>query len=545
VPRSGHVTRRSGDRVLAAKTRHSDKRTALETVSVPAPFRPAFRRAQEYVARYFVRKVADPRRGTISISGERYILVRAASMSVEFFELVASLYADKGAREARTVASNILFDVAHAIGKADAKTFHARMKVSDPIEKLSAGPVHFSFAGWAYVDIFPDSRPSPDEDFYLIYEHPYSFEADAWSRRGKQGEGPVCIMNAGYSSGWCEESFGLPLVSVEVQCTAARGRRCRFIMAPPSRIEEHLTRYAERGSRGKTRSARMTGNLGHAGIPEFFQRKRLEDELRRSHEDLERRVEERTAELREANERLRNEIVERRRAEEVRDEFLSVAAHELKTPLTSLRGFAQLLMRQAGESVVPPRLRPALEAVDRQSAKLGMLVAQLLDVSRLEAGQLSIEPRMTDVVSLVRGVASAAEATTTRCEFEVHCPPRLMAFLDPLRFEQVLTNVVDNAVKYSPKGGPVVIDVAARGARVRITVTDEGLGVPAEHRARIFDRYFQAHAARRLGGMGLGLYISRQIVELHGGKIEAAFPQGGGTRMVVTVPIGDRRKKAR
>jgi signal transduction histidine kinase len=191
------------------------------------------------------------------------------------------------------------------------------------------------------------------------------------------------------------------------------------------------------------------------------------------------------------------------------------------------------------------RLRPALDAVDRQSAKLGMLVGQLLDVSRLEAGQLTIEPRMTDVVALVRGVASAAEATTKRCEFVVQGVPKAMAFLDPLRFEQVLTNVVDNAVKYSPKGGPVTIEVGERADKVRITVTDEGLGVPVEHRARIFDRYFQAHAARRLGGMGLGLYISRQIVDLHGGKIEAVFPESGGTRMVITLPTGDRRRKTR
>jgi len=544
VPQSGHVTRRR-DRTIAAKTRHIDRGSGLGTVSVPAAFRPAFRRAQDYVARYFLRKVANPRRGTISISGERYILVRAASMSVEFFELVASLYADKGAKEARTVANNILFDVAHAIGKADARTFHARMKVSDPIDKLSAGPVHFSFAGWAYVDIFPESHPSPDEEFYLIYEHPYSFEAAAWGRRGKESEGPVCIMSAGYSSGWCEESFGLPLVSVEVECAAAKGRTCRFITAPPSRIEEHLARYAERGSRRRARSAETTGSLGNVGIPEFFQRKRLEDELRRSHEDLERRVLERTAELRTANEQLRREIAERRRAEEIRDEFLSVAAHELKTPLTSLRGFAQVLLRQAGESSVPARLRPALDAVDRQSAKLGVLVGQLLDVSRLEAGQLTIEPQMTDIAALVRGVVSAAEATATRCEFVVLGVAKAMAFLDPLRFEQVLTNVVDNAVKYSPKGGPVTVEVAERADKVRITVTDEGLGVPPEHRGRIFDRYYQAHSARRLGGMGLGLYVSRQIMDLHGGKIEAVYPDGGGMRVVITLPVGDRRRKSR
>jgi signal transduction histidine kinase len=525
------------------KARHLEGRgkgLALDTVSVPAPFRPAFHAAQDFVSRYFLRKVANPQRGTISISGERYILVRAASMSVEFFDLVSSLYADKGDREARAVASNILFDVAHALGKADARTFHERMKVSDPIAKLSAGPIHFSFTGWAFVDISPESRPSPDEAFYLLYEHPYSFESDAWSRRRRRSDGPVCIMNAGYSSGWCEESFGLPLVAVEVECVAAGGKRCRFVMAPPSRIEERLARYAAGRSTRRTRSAKTTG-LGHAAIPEFFKRKRLEDELRRSHRELEARVEKRTAALRSANQRLRREIAERRRAEMMRDEFLSVAAHELKTPLTSLRGFAQLLLRQAGESSIPTRLRPALDAVDRQSAKLGLLVGQLLDVSRLEAGRLALDRQPTDLVALVRGVVGVIGATSRRHDLQVRAPAALVVSADPLRFEQVVTNVIDNAVKYSPKGGPVDVEITGGGGRIRMVVTDHGLGVPPEHRPRIFDRYFQAHSARRLGGMGLGLYISRQIVELHGGTIEASFPEGGGTSVTVTIPARGRQ----
>src|SRR3982074_1795972 len=106
----------------------------LETVSVPEQFAPIFRRAQEQVASYFADAVVNPRQSTISISGERYILVRAASMSVEFFDLVTSLYADRGPQEARLVAANLLFDVAHSIGKGDARAFHERMKVTDPIE---------------------------------------------------------------------------------------------------------------------------------------------------------------------------------------------------------------------------------------------------------------------------------------------------------------------------------------------------------------------------------------------------------------------------
>lgn len=253
--------------------------TELTAASVPEPIQPLFLRAQQYVEEYFADRVEDPRQSTISISGERYILVRAASMSVEFFELVTSLYRDKGPVEARSVANNLLFDLAHAIGKADAKAFHQRMGVTDPIERLSAGPIHFAYSGWAFVDIFPQSSPSPDENYFLIYDHPFSFEADSWIKRGRKVDFTVCIMNAGYSSGWCEESFGLPLVATEVACTARGDRACRFIMAPPHRMEGYVARYMENAAAS---SARSKGAPIAAEIPEFFKRRRMEDALEKS-----------------------------------------------------------------------------------------------------------------------------------------------------------------------------------------------------------------------------------------------------------------------
>ncbi len=505
----------------------------LKTVRVPAAIEPLFLKAQDYVARYFSSKVENPELGTISISGERYVLLRAASMSVEFFDLVMSLYQDKAEGIARSVASNLLFDMAHAIGKADAKAFHGRMGVTDPIEKLSAGPIHFSFSGWAFVDISAQSHPTPDDDFFLLYEHPYSFESDTWRKSGRQTDFPVCVMSAGYSSGWCEESFGLPLVAVETECLAAGDARCCFVMAPPSRIEGHLARHARASTGQGVRPAAESH-----GIPEFFQRKRLEDELRQSHENLESRVRERTAELTAANELLRREIAERKRAEEVRDEFLSVAAHELKTPLTSLRGFAQLLLGQLdeGRTPNPEHLELALSSIDRQSEKLARLVSQLLDISRLQAGRLGLERRPADLVPLLRGVLESALPGSGRHEIVLEAPQAAVAVVDPLRLEQVLTNLLDNAIKYSPEGGRVEVELRAVTDGLEIAVTDRGIGVPEEHRARIFDRFYQAHGERRLGGMGLGLYISRQIVELHGGALKAEFPPAGGTRLVITLP---------
>ena len=191
---------------------------ALRTVSVPEPMAPLFQAAQDYVSRYFEERRFDPTQGTIEIFGQRYMLVRAGSMSVEFFDQIMRLYEDKGEEEAIAVARSLLFDIAHAIGAADARNFHARMQVTDPIAKLSAGPIHFAYTGWAFVDISIESRPSPDENYYLLYDHPYSFESHSWIKAGKKTTFPVCVMNAGYSSGWCSESFGLTLVASEILC---------------------------------------------------------------------------------------------------------------------------------------------------------------------------------------------------------------------------------------------------------------------------------------------------------------------------------------
>jgi signal transduction histidine kinase len=244
---------------------------------------------------------------------------------------------------------------------------------------------------------------------------------------------------------------------------------------------------------------------------------------------------------RKTNAELRAEIAERRKAEALRDEFLSVAAHELKTPLTSLRGFAQLLMRQLDRDELPDavRMRQALSAIDQQSAKLARLVNQLLDVSRIEAGRLMLERKVADVVGIVEDVVSSARVNTFRHDFVVRAPGAALALVDPLRLEQVVRNLVDNAIKFSPDGGPIEIEVQKdRDEGVRIVVSDRGIGIPKASRARIFDRFQQAHPGRAFGGMGLGLYISRQIVELHGGRLTAEFPSQGGTRMVVVVPIG-------
>ncbi len=227
-------------------------------------------------------------------------------------------------------------------------------------------------------------------------------------------------------------------------------------------------------------------------------------------------------------------------ASKVRDEFLSIAAHELKTPLTGLRGMTQLLLRQIGKNgkLDPAKFESHLRIIDNQAVKLNSLLSQLLDVSRLEAGRLSLEPGMTNIATLVTDVIETIKRTTTRTII-LTVPPALEAVIDPLRMEQVIVNLVDNALKYSPDGTAVEVEVSTpTPGQFRLAVSDHGSPIPAELHQLIFDRFYQARATDTQGGLGLGLYISRQIVDLHNGQIFVETPVSGGNRFVVLLPLG-------
>jgi PAS domain S-box-containing protein len=223
-----------------------------------------------------------------------------------------------------------------------------------------------------------------------------------------------------------------------------------------------------------------------------------------------------------------------------REVFLSVAAHELKTPVTSLRGFAQLTLRalEQDRELDRERLHHALTVVNQQSDKLRRLVAQLLDISRIQSGRLQLELREVDLRQLIGEIVTSMQQQSQFHQLRVNVPDSQPVHIDPLRLEQVLTNLVDNAIKYSPQGGAIEIDVWPPDAEhVCIGVRDRGPGIRPEHRAHIFERFYQAgDDAEHAAGMGLGLYISREIVELHGGTIEAEFPPDGGARFIITLP---------
>lgn len=241
--------------------------TDKHTVKVPPQIKPIFNKAEKLVGKYFESLKFSPSKGSIEINKERYVLVRASALSHEFLNSIKHLYKDRGEEEATTIGKNILFDLSHVLGLEDANNFHKKMKLKDPISKLSAGPVHFAYTGWAFVDILPESSPTPDENFFLKYYHPYSFEADSWVRAKKKSNTPVCIMNSGYSSGWCEASFGISLTAVEITCRAKGDKHCTFIMAPPHKIDSYL----------QNRDVKKIKNK--VAIPSFLERKKIEEKL--------------------------------------------------------------------------------------------------------------------------------------------------------------------------------------------------------------------------------------------------------------------------
>jgi PAS domain S-box-containing protein len=220
-----------------------------------------------------------------------------------------------------------------------------------------------------------------------------------------------------------------------------------------------------------------------------------------------------------------------------RDEFLSIAAHELRTPLTALLLRIQLV-RSALES--HPEAKSLLAGVanaDKQARRLALLVDSLLDVSRAVAGKLSITPESVDLVEIVRDVLATMgpELSAAGCELSFDAPPSAIGTWDRTRIEQLVTNLVSNAVKFG-KGRPVEVRIEATEGHARLSVRDHGIGISEEDQARVFDRFERAVSARHFGGLGLGLYISTLIARAHGGTIRVQSEPERGSCFIVELP---------
>lgn len=228
----------------------------------------------------------------------------------------------------------------------------------------------------------------------------------------------------------------------------------------------------------------------------------------------------------------------REEATRLKDDFLSAAAHDLKTPLTTLVATAELLERRARRDPAAPADLRRIQRLVGEAIRLKNLVLELLDASRVEQGQIIGSREPVDLAALAREVC--ARQPSPIHQFVVAADDPVIGEWDRTRIAQLLENLVENAAKYSPDGGEVRVTVRREGADAHLAVTDRGIGIPAADLPRLFDRFHRGTNVddRRFSGMGLGLYICRGIVEQHGGQIAAISTPGEGATFRVRLPLG-------
>ena len=268
-------------------------------------------------------------------------------------------------------------------------------------------------------------------------------------------------------------------------------------------------------------------------------------------------TERRQAEAAELASRQRDELLqaersarmEAQRATRMKDEFLATLSHELRTPLSAILGWTQVL-RRAGQADKPVDLERAIDVIDRNARAQVKLIDDLLDLSRIMAGKvrLDVQPiALLDVVqAAVDSALPSAEAKDLRLTSRLD-PAASMVHGDSARLQQVVWNLLTNAIKFTPRGGQVQVTLQRIGPRLELSISDSGIGIPASYLPHVFDRFSQQDSSttRAFGGLGLGLAICRQLVELHGGSIRVSSAgEGHGATFVVELPVSQEPQQA-
>jgi signal transduction histidine kinase len=223
------------------------------------------------------------------------------------------------------------------------------------------------------------------------------------------------------------------------------------------------------------------------------------------------------------------DVTTQRDVARLKDELLSIASHDLRTPVTVLKGQAQLMQRflRRGD-LDPANMEERVDLMVQSADRLARMLNLLLDLSGIEAGRFELVREPMDLVAVLRRVVRNVQALTSIHTIEVETPEVVEGEWDVTRLEQVLQNLLTNAVKYSPDGGPIVVQVEAAAHSVTVSVRDAGLGIPAEDLPRLFERFYRVDKTRTLEGSGLGLYICQAIIAAHGGQLWAM--SGGASR---------------
>ncbi len=232
-------------------------------------------------------------------------------------------------------------------------------------------------------------------------------------------------------------------------------------------------------------------------------------------------------------------------AEYLKDEFIGIAAHELRNPLAVLKGFSEMLVYQTARGKGPQLAdwqSDAIEEIDEATARLDKLTEDLLDVTRLQADRLSLSLKPADLVALTQGMVAQRQMTTKQHILTLNTAhSSLIVEIDRARIEQVITNLLSNAIKYSPQGGLIELSlyIEANPREALLSIRDHGIGIPAGQQAHIFGRFVRAENARssEITGTGLGLYLSRELVERHGGRLWFESVEGDGSTFFMSLPL--------
>jgi signal transduction histidine kinase len=226
-----------------------------------------------------------------------------------------------------------------------------------------------------------------------------------------------------------------------------------------------------------------------------------------------------------------------------RDEYISLAAHELRSPLTSIKGYAQLLARQARKTPLPDSMRRSVEAIEQQSMRMAEMIGELLDASRIRRGALELLPAPAELQASAARVVERRRPLFPQHEFVVAAPAEPLAGAwDAARVEQVLRDLLDNAARHSPNGGAITLAMRREDRMALVSVRDTGIGVAADDRERIFEYLYRAAESQRrnLSGLGLGLFVSRHLVERMGGRLwleASSTTPPAGSEFRFTLPL--------
>ena len=361
---------------------------------------------------------------------------------------------------------------------------------------------------------------------YAIFMLDPQGNVKTWNEGAKRFKGYEAkeIIGKHFSVFYTEDDIKNKKVEYEIRTALSTGR-----------VEDEGWRVRKDGTRFWanvviTRVNDEKGNiLGFAKVTrDLTERKKMEDELVEARDQLEKRVELRTQQLQEAV--------------TARDEFISVASHELKTPLTSLKLQAQITKRSLAKGdtslLTAESMTQFADHLDRQVDKLRQLVEDMLDVSRIQRGTLSLRPELSNISTLVLDVAAQAttEIQKSGSVLDISVEPDIYGTCDKYRIEQVVINLLSNALKYG-SGNPIKVRLHKENNQIVLVVKDSGIGIKEEDQKRIFERFERAISASEVSGLGLGLFITKEILKSHQGSIEVKSQIGKGSEFVVTFPV--------